>query len=267
MIEKLADLQPIMLLVMLVLMYSIESVWPYLRRPVNRWRHDWRNFVVSIISFVVNGFIGLGVVTFVQQTEMSRWGVMNLLGVGDGVKIVLGVLLLDLADYVSHNLQHRIAFLWLFHRVHHSDPNLNATSSLRFHPVDVVVAQGVAMCVAVLVFGIPMVAVIIYGTLGLLLLVPQHSNFRMPDWVERYVSWVFVTPGWHKIHHSSDQRQTDSHFCDVFTFWDRIFGTWHRVKPDEIKYGLEEFGEDRQHRVGYLMLSPFKKLRAGGPRK
>lgn len=261
MIEEIADLQPILLLGMLVFMYSIENLWPYLRRPVNRWRHDWRNLIVSIISFVINGVIGLGVVMVVQLTEARGWGLLNWLGAGNLVKITFGVLLLDLADYTSHNLQHRIPFLWWFHRVHHSDPNLNASSSLRFHPVDVVVAQGVAMCTAVVGCGIPMVAVIIYGTLALLLLVPQHSNVRMPDWVEKYVSYIFVTPGWHKIHHSSDQRQTDSHFCDVFTFWDRIFGTWHAVKPHEIKYGLEEFSEDRQHKVGYLMLSPFKKLK------
>jgi sterol desaturase/sphingolipid hydroxylase (fatty acid hydroxylase superfamily) len=261
MIEKLADLQPILLLVMLIVMYSIENLFPYFRRPANRLRHDWRNFIVSVISFVINGFIGLGVVTVVQLTETKKWGLLNWLGAGMVVKIIAGVLLLDLADYVSHTLQHRIPFLWWFHRVHHSDLHLNSSSSQRFHPLDVVVAQGVAMCAIVLIGGIPMTAVVIYGTLALLLLVPQHSNIRMPDWVEKYGSYVFVTPGWHKIHHSSDQRQTDSHFCDVFTFWDRIFGTWHKVKPHEIKYGLKEFSEDRQHKVGYLMLSPFKKLK------
>ena len=261
MIEKLADWQPVMLLLMLVVMYSIENLWPYLRRPASRLRHDGRNFILSLISLVINAAIGFGVVSVIQLTETKGWGLLNWLGAGATVKIIVGILLLDLADYTCHNLQHRIPLLWYFHRVHHSDMHLNASSSLRFHPIDVVVAQGFAMCAVVLIGGIPMTAVILYGTLALLLLVPQHSNVRMPDWVEKYGSYVFVTPGWHKIHHSSDQRQTDSHFCDVFTFWDRIFGTWHKVKPHEIKYGLDEFSEDRQHKVGYLMLSPFKKLK------
>lgn len=181
MIEKLADLQPILLLFMLIVMYTIENLWPYLRRPANRWRHDWRNFTVSVISFVTNAFIGVGVVTVVQLTETKGWGVLNWLGAGNTVKIIVGVLLLDLADYTTHNLTHKIPFLWRFHRVHHSDLHLNASSSLRFHPVDVVVAQGVAMSAIVIIGGVPMTAVVIYGTLALLLLVPQHSNVRMAD--------------------------------------------------------------------------------------
>jgi sterol desaturase/sphingolipid hydroxylase (fatty acid hydroxylase superfamily) len=261
MIEQLANIQPLLLVFLLIVLYSIENIRPYLLRPLNRGCHDRRNFLLSLISFAVNVGIGLGVVTVVEWTGDHHWGLLNWINVPGTANIILGVVLMDLGDYLTHRLQHRVPLFWKFHRVHHSDPHLNTSTSLRFHPFDVVVAQGLSQAVVVLFMGISMTSFIIYGTLNLLLLVPQHSNVKLPGWLEKYGSWLLATPGWHKIHHSANQAQTDSHYSDVFTIWDRLFGTWHRVKPHEIRYGLDEFSEDRQHRVGYLLASPFKKLK------
>jgi sterol desaturase/sphingolipid hydroxylase (fatty acid hydroxylase superfamily) len=98
---------------------------------------------------------------------------------------------------------------------------------------------------------------VLYGAIALPLLIMQHSNVKWPDGLERVARLVFATPGWHKIHHCSEQPLTDSHFGDVFTFWDRIFGTWTPTKPEDIPYGLKEFARDDQHAVGYQMLVPF----------
>jgi sterol desaturase/sphingolipid hydroxylase (fatty acid hydroxylase superfamily) len=169
------------------------------------------------------------------------------------------MLLYDFLGYLAHNLQHKLPFLWRFHRIHHSDNHLNVSSSLRFHPVDVIVAQLISSSIIVVLIGMPITAFVIYGSIALPLLIMQHSNVRFPRKLEQIVSLVFATPGWHKIHHSSEQKQTDSHYGDVFTFWDRIFGTWGKKQPNEIEYGLKEFNMDKHHRVSHLLFSPFRK--------
>ena len=258
MIELLANFQPLLLVVLLVLMYSLESFRPYLEKPANKRRHDWHNFIISFISFAVNGLISGVVVFMVLYTAEHQLGLFNWVVLPNLLEIVLGILLIDFGSYCLHNVQHKVPFLWRFHRVHHSDTNLNASSTLRFHPVDTVLSQGIFYCLWIPLMGISMTSFVIYGCLALPLLVVQHANVRFPEWLEKYARFVFSTPGWHKIHHSDEQRYTDSHYGDVFTFWDRIFGTHHAVKPDEISYGLKEFKSDEHHTVKGQLLMPLK---------
>jgi sterol desaturase/sphingolipid hydroxylase (fatty acid hydroxylase superfamily) len=259
MIDLLASLQPVLLIGMLILMYSIENIFPYLNRPVNRKRHYRRNFIISIFSFLLNAFCGTLVVMAIELTAKYHWGLLNQLSVPAGVKVVLGILLFDFGSFLAHNLQHKVSFLWRFHRVHHSDPHLNVSSSLRFHPVDVIVSQCIYQCIGTMLIGLSMTSFVIYGTIAIPLLILQHSNVKLPGKLERIASLVIATPGWHKIHHSKERAQTDSHYGDVFTFWDRLFGTWGTTQPHQIQYGLDEFDQDQHHKVGYLMSSPFKK--------
>ncbi len=257
MIQKLADLQPVILFGMLVLMYSLENVFPYLAKPVNKKKHDIQNLILTLIAILFNAAVGMGVVTALQYSISHHIGILYLLPLPVWLSVILGMLLMDLGSYGFHNLQHKWPLLWRFHRVHHSDLALNTTSSLRFHPVEVVLTQGLYFSVAVMVFGVSMVSFTIYGTIALIFVIMQHSNIRLPNFIERYARYIFSTPGWHKIHHSNEQKYTDSHYGDVFTFWDRIFGTWHRISPDEIEYGLKEFNEPKKQTAGYLLKSPF----------
>lgn len=257
MIQTLADLQPIILIGLLIAMYSIENFIPYLAKPANKKQHDIHNFIMTFISIVINGFVGVAVLFVVVYTDEHQLGLLNQVELPQGVEIVASLLLIDFGSYCNHHLLHKVPFLWRFHRVHHSDLNLNTSSSLRFHPFDVVYSQGIYFCIAIALFGISMTSFIIYGTIGLVFVIVQHSNVKFPDWIEKYGRFVFSTPGWHKIHHSDDQKFTDSHYGDVFTFWDRIFGTWHQVKPDEINYGLKEFADTEKQKANYLLRSPF----------
>jgi sterol desaturase/sphingolipid hydroxylase (fatty acid hydroxylase superfamily) len=259
MIEKLANIQPFLLIGMILFMYCIENVFPYLKRPLNRKQHDTRNFVLAAISFILNAGLSILVVMTVEQTAINHWGILNMVILPPTVKIISAILLLDLLSYILHNVMHKVPFLWRLHRIHHSDSTLNASSALRFHPLDIVVTQGVFQCLIMMVVGVSMTSFVIYGTIAIPLLIMQHSNVRFPRWVEHYASLIIATPGWHKIHHSSNQKETDSHYGDVFTFWDRIFGTWGKMQPHEIDYGLDEFKSSDKNKIGYLLKSPFKK--------
>jgi len=260
-VTLLSNLQPIIIVVMMILMLSVENIWPYLPRATNTKKHNLRNLGLVLISFVVNAAAGIAVVSVLQITADKQFGLLNWLPLNNTVKIIAGILLTDFGSYCGHILAHKVPFLWRSHRVHHSDANLNATSTLRFHPLDVLYSQALWFSIVCFVFGIPMLSFVIYGTFFLPLLFCQHSNVKFPAWFEKYARYVISTPGWHKIHHAADQKYTDSHYGDFFTFWDRLFGTWHQVQPDEIEYGLYEFKEDRQHTIGYLLSVPFRNLK------
>ena len=257
MLEELANLQPILIVGLLIVMYSLEMGWPYLARPSDRTRHDGHNAILTIVAFVMNGALGFLVLASLAYTEAHHLGLLNYLSLPPLIAVPAGMLLYDLGSYALHNLQHHVPWLWRIHRVHHSDASLNTTSALRFHPLDVVLSQCLFPCLWIPVIGMSMTSFVIYGTLAILLLIPQHANVKCPDWFEASGRLVFSTPGWHKIHHADEVRLTNSHYGDVFTFWDRIFRTWHRVGPHEIRYGLRAFASPERQRVGFLLKSPF----------
>lgn len=259
MIETLSNIQPLLLIAMLITMYSIETVRPYLAKPADKKRHDTYNFIIAFIAFAINGAVSLAIIFSLTYTHEHQLGLLNQLALPALVEIIVGMLLIDFGSYLLHNLQHKIPLLWRIHRVHHSDPHLNASSSLRFHPFDVFLAQGVFPFFWIPLMGISITSFVLYGTIALPLIVVQHTNVRFPDWLERYGRLVISTPGWHKIHHSDEQQFTDSHYGDVFTFWDRLFGTWHHVQPHEIRYGLKEFRDTNHHTVSGQLLMPFVK--------
>ena len=260
MIQTLADLQPVIIVVLLMVMYSMETVIPYMKKPSDKKQHDLHNFILSFISFAVNGMVGIAVLFMVQYTSVHKLGLFNHIQVPQAAEIVFTVMLIDFGSYCFHNLQHKVPFLWRFHRVHHADMHLNASSSLRFHPVEVVLSQGLYFCIAIPLVGASMAGFIIYGTIGLVFVIIQHSNIKFPAWIEKYGRYVFSTPGWHKIHHADEKKLTDSHYGDIFTLWDRIFGTWHEINPEEISYGLKEFSLKERQRAGFLLRSPFLNL-------
>jgi sterol desaturase/sphingolipid hydroxylase (fatty acid hydroxylase superfamily) len=238
-------------------MYTLEFGRPYLPAPPGKTSHDIQNALLSLLSFVTNGALGLVVLAAVTYTADHQLGLLNQLALPPLVAIPAGMLLYDLGSYALHNIQHHVPFLWRFHRVHHSDPHLNATSSLRFHPLEVVLTQMLFPSLWIPIVGMSMASFIVYGTVALVLLIPQHSNVRFPGWFERYGRLIFSTPGWHKIHHSNETRLTNSHYGDVFSVWDRLFGTWSRVQPDEITYGLDEFQQPERQRASFLLRAPF----------
>lgn len=260
-INTLAQLQPILIVGLIILMLGFENIWPYLSRPANKKKHELRNFVLSAISFVVNALGGMIVLAVLTFTAEHNYGLLNNIPIAPGLHIVLGILLIDVVDYSGHILAHKVPILWRSHRVHHSDAHVMTSSSLRFHPFDVLYSQVLMYSIAIFVIGVSPTSFIIYGTIGLILLILQHSNVKFPAWVEKYVRLLFVTPGFHKIHHAADQKYTDSHYATVFSVWDRIFGTYHNVSPNEIEYGLHEFNTDKKQSIGYLLSVPFRTIK------
>lgn len=259
-LQTLTDIQPLIMLSLLLVFWIIESFIPWFSHAPKRSKHSLHNLGMTFISLVFNAITGLGLVLVFELTEKYNLGLLNQFSMNTTLLIVAGIILIDFWDYGYHILTHKWEWMWRFHRVHHSDPHLDSTSSFRFHPFEIIF-QTLNWTIMLVVLGIPAASFIIYFTFFIGLIILQHVNVKFPPKLDYYLSFVFSTPEWHKMHHASDKRLTDSHYGDMFTFWDRIFGTGGKPDVEHIEYGLEDYRDEKHQTVKSLLMMPFKPLR------
>jgi sterol desaturase/sphingolipid hydroxylase (fatty acid hydroxylase superfamily) len=178
---------------------------------------------------------------------------------GDWGVLLVGVLLLDLYAYAIHRVQHRLFVLWRFHAVHHSDTDMDASTTLRHHPVEVLVSSIVGALVFALL-GIPEWVFPIYALVGIVVSLTQHMNTHLPERLDHALRWVLVTPGLHRIHHSVAAADHGTNFSTVLSIWDRLFGTY-RGEPQAGRgatvYGVPPFTAPEYAQPHWALLLPF----------
>jgi sterol desaturase/sphingolipid hydroxylase (fatty acid hydroxylase superfamily) len=176
------------------------------------------------------------------------------------LKIVLVILALDLVIYLQHRAFHRIPFFWRFHRMHHTDLDIDVSSGNRFHPFEILFSLAIKMG-AVAVLGAPVVAVVIFEILLNATSLFNHGNLRISERIDRWLRLVLVTPDMHRVHHSTIPRETDSNFSFNLPWWDWLLGTY-RDQPREghleMSIGLKEFRDPVRLGLGYLLVLPFR---------
>ena len=178
---------------------------------------------------------------------------------GDAGALLAGVLVLDLYAYALHRLQHATFTLWRFHAVHHADVEMDASTTLRHHPFEVVV-NSVAGALLFAALGIPVWVFPIYALLGITVSLLQHANWGTPGRIDRALRLVFVTPGLHQIHHSSDARDYYGNYGTVFSVWDRLFGTLRRdpaLGHAAMAFGVAPFDGPEHASPKWGLLLPF----------
>jgi sterol desaturase/sphingolipid hydroxylase (fatty acid hydroxylase superfamily) len=240
-----------------------ESGDPKSTPPPHRLRHILRNLALfGLVVVIADGFV-LGWLMHVPQRLTDSRGLLSALSLPEAVLFGIGFLLADLFDYGFHRLLHRWRWLWLIHSVHHSDPHLDASTGGRFHPAEVVL-EVVLKAIMFVALGIPLwvegARAVFLNPLNL----AQHANVEYPRWIERRLGWLLVTPGIHRVHHSPEMSETNSNFGAVFSFWDRMFGTY--LEPDlarEPTYGLRKLASDPWQSVTGMMLTPLRARRLG----
>lgn len=257
--QELNNLQPFIIFGMLMLLWVVESFIPYFEPTTYRKKIRLWNLGMVLISFVVNGVAGLYVNEVIMYTKAHHLGLLNWLHLPFVLSFILGMLFIDLWDYGFHLLQHKVPLFWRFHRVHHSDTELDASSSLRFHPFDILL-QAFGWTFMFTLLGISGESFIVYFTFYVVLIFLQHANLKIPTWLDHYGSYVFSMPGWHKMHHAAQREITDSHYGDVFTFWDRIFKTGGPVDVEHIQFGIEYYREPKDSSIKNLLIMPFKPI-------
>ena len=192
--------------------------------------------------------------------EAQGWGLLHALGLPVWASVLLAIMALDFAIYLQHVLFHAVPALWRLHRIHHADLEFDVTTGARFHPIEILLSMGLKLGV-VAALGAPAVAVLIFEVLLNATAMFNHSNVRMPAWVDSVLRWVVVTPDMHRVHHSIIARETNSNFGFNLPWWDRLFGTY-RAQPtaghDAMIIGIEQFREPREQRLDRMLTQPFR---------
>jgi sterol desaturase/sphingolipid hydroxylase (fatty acid hydroxylase superfamily) len=192
--------------------------------------------------------------------EAQGWGLLHALALPIWVSVPLAVLALDLAIYLQHVLFHAVPALWRLHRMHHADLEFDVTTGARFHPIEILLSMGIKLGV-VAALGAPAVAVLAFEVLLNATSMFNHSNVRMPAWLDGVLRWIVVTPDMHRVHHSIAARETNSNFGFNLPWWDRLFGTY-RDQPaaghEGMTIGIEQFRDPAEQRLDHMLTQPFR---------
>jgi sterol desaturase/sphingolipid hydroxylase (fatty acid hydroxylase superfamily) len=244
-------------------LWMIEGAIPLvsLQYKKNKWRHASVNFTFTIIHLIIHTGFGVLIVLLSDACKTTRFGLAQWLNASVLASIIIAFLVLDFfGGWLVHLVQHKTKILWRFHIIHHSDTNVDVTTGLRHHPIESVL-RGFFFLIGVVVSGAPVYAVMIYQTVLVLSTQFTHANINLPKWIDKPLSYVFVSPNMHKVHHHWQQPYTDSNYGAVLAIWDRLFGTYGHLEPSQIKYGLDRYyPKEEDENLSMLFKKPFRKL-------
>lgn len=230
------------LILLLSLMAGLAAVelWIPLRESVHRGRRG-ANLALTAMYFALNFGLTAGVISLAAAMEQRHMGLLHALRIPAVWAGCLGVLILDFSAYVVHVLMHKVPWFWRFHRVHHSDRQVDVTTAFRQHPLEAVLRFVFTFVPAVLL-GVSPVATAIYRLLSGINALFEHANIRVVAPVDRSLQWLIVTPHMHKVHHSRLHAETDSNYGNLFPVFDRLFGTFTPTQRGPlVPYGLDSF--------------------------
>jgi sterol desaturase/sphingolipid hydroxylase (fatty acid hydroxylase superfamily) len=252
---------PVLVVIFLAL-FALESRFQLRKRVGNRWKRIITNSIVSIPAFTLLRLLFLPVMVWVAYTNQDlKFGLNYLIGLPTWFESCLAFLLLDYGNYIWHYLNHKLGFLWRFHVVHHTDPDLDITTAFRFHFGELI-GSVFSRGAVVLLTGATPELVLIYEIVFEAATQFHHSNWKLPIRIEKILNLVIVTPRMHGIHHSVVRQQTDSNFSVIFSFWDRIHGTvCLNVDQNLVVTGVPSYSNQSELTILYLLKLPFTRIR------
>ncbi|WP_207493355.1 sterol desaturase family protein [Aridibaculum aurantiacum] len=228
---------------------------PRLVRAVN-------NAIVAIPAFTLLRFMFLPAMVYLaKQNEKKNWGIIHWFNAPPLVKQAIAFLIMDYTNYLWHVLNHKIPLLWRFHLVHHSDPDLDLSTAIRFHFGEMI-GSLFYRGAFVLLSGASPSNVLYYEIVFEGATQFHHTNMKLPYRLEKIMSNVIVTPRMHGIHHSQVRHETDSNYSVIFSWWDRLHKTIRlNVLQDKIVTGVPAYSHIEELTVGFLWKLPFMKIR------
>lgn len=251
----------------LAVLAAWEAFAPRRRQAIARGRRWPANLGVAILSAVaVRLLFPVAAVAVALIAEQRGWGLLGWIDLAPWVEVVIAFVALDLLIYAQHVLFHRLPALWRLHRMHHSDLELDVTTGVRFHPLEIVLSMLIKIG-AVALIGAPAAAVLIFEVVLNAASMFNHANIGLGARTEPLLRLMLVTPEMHQVHHSIVRPETDSNFGFCLPWWDRLFGTY-RDRPEAglaaMTIGLAAFRELDELRLDRMLVQPLKRDRPSG---
>jgi len=226
-----------------------------------RWVTNWAIVIIDTLTLRALALaLPLLAVGAALDAETQGWGLMNALEVSYWVAVVATVLVFDFAIWLQHLITHKVPVLWRIHRVHHADRDIDVTTAIRFHPVEIALSMLVKIGLVYLLgppaLGIVLFEIILNGTAMF-----NHANIRLPLPVDAVLRRILVTPDMHRVHHSDRREEHDSNYGFALSVWDRLFGTYV-AQPGKGHEGMTvglEWQDDRPSRLGWSLGLPFRR--------
>lgn len=253
--------------VVLAAMAGWESLSPRRPRTLARLQRWPANLSIVVLNTLIVRLVfpaaAVGVALSVQHAD---WGLLNVYALPQWVAVAAAVVLLDFAIYLQHWVFHAVPVLWRLHRMHHADLDIDVTTGVRFHPVEIVLSLAIKSAV-IAVLGAPPLAVVIFEILLNATSMFNHGNVRLPATLDTALRGLIVTPDMHRVHHSIERDETDSNFGFNLSLWDRLFRTYRaqpRAGHEGMTIGIAAFRstEECSSLVGMLAI-PFQSARSG----
>ncbi len=241
---------------------ALETFAPRRRRSqtrARRWSTNWAITIIDTLTLRALAFaLPLLAVGAAIDADQNGWGLFNQLALPLWGEVLLTILIFDFIIWAQHLITHKIPFLWRFHRVHHSDVDIDVTTAIRFHPVEIafsmVLKIGLVYLLGPAALGIILFEIILNGSAMF-----NHANIKLPLWLDAIVRRVLVTPDMHRVHHSVTRDEHDTNYGFALSIWDQMFGTY-KAQPDDghddMAIGLQ-WQDDRPSKLGWSLALPF----------
>jgi sterol desaturase/sphingolipid hydroxylase (fatty acid hydroxylase superfamily) len=244
----------------LVLLWILEGIAPRFRFKGNRYQHAGINLFFTLTTVIINSALAFLIIKASRFTSEQQFGLLYLTKLPLWAHTLMAIMLLDfIGAWAIHWVQHKVPWLWQFHKIHHIDREVDATSALRHHPVENI-WRVAALFAGIFILGVPFWMVMFYQSLSVLFSQFTHANIHLPQWLDDALSWIIVSPDMHKVHHSTYQPETDTNYANIFSIWDRIFGTFKKTDTTKLKYGLDEYQAPKYQQIGPLLKVPWDPL-------
>lgn len=232
------------------------------KKPVTakRWFTNWT--IVIIDSVLVRLLFKTAAVGGALWAAEQGIGLFNMVAAPYWLAIIVSFIVLDFAVWLSHVASHKIPIFWRIHRMHHSDVDFDVTTAIRFHPIEIILSMIWKYAVVVAV-GAPATAVLLFEIVlngGAMF---NHSNWRLPLWIDRWLRLIIVTPDMHRVHHSIERREHDTNYGFNLSIWDRLFNTYTdqpELGHTDMKIGLKPWQDEQPTGLSWSLMLPFRKL-------
>ncbi len=241
--------------------WFLEGTLPLFMFKYRKWKHAIPNLFFTVTTILINvslAFLLLSLSDWVVENKFGFIYLFNELPLL--VEVLFAILLLDFfGAFLAHYVEHKFNPLWMIHLVHHSDHKVDTTTANRHHPLESLI-RFIFTLLAVVIVGAPIAYVMLYQSLSVVSTQFNHANIKLPKKIDKILSFILVSPDMHKVHHHYRLPYTDANYGNIFSIWDRLFGTYLYLDREKIVYGVDVFpNEKKNSQIKELLKQPFQK--------